>query len=103
MDITGGQIDILPTVANLMGFEVPYAMGKDLLNSEEGYAILRGGSYITDSYIYISNLGEAFDKKTGRKLEEKEYEKDFERFEKELEVSDTILHKNAFKYKLNIN
>jgi len=102
MDITGGQIDILPTVANLMGFEVPYAMGKDLLNSEEGYAILRGGSYITDSYIYISNLGEAFDKKTGRKLEEKEYEKDFERFEKELEVSDTILHKNAFKYKLNI-
>jgi len=82
--------------------EAPFTMGKDLLNTKEGYAVLRGGSYITDSYVYMSPMGLAFDKETGRQLEPEEYEKDFYRFENELDISDTILHKNAFKYNLEI-
>jgi len=30
-------------IANMMGFENYYALGKDLLNTEKGYAVLRNG------------------------------------------------------------
>lgn len=94
---TGGQIDIQPTIANLMGLEASNALGKDLLNTKEGYAILRNGSVITDQFVYSSNLREAYDARTDETLERTEYDETLDRLLRQLEMSDTIVFKDALK------
>jgi lipoteichoic acid synthase len=62
-DRTGGQVDILPTVANLLG--IPLAnqvvFGQDLLNQESNVLperyYLPSGSYINDHGIFVSGEG----------------------------------------------
>ncbi|HHW49674.1 MAG TPA: LTA synthase family protein [Clostridiaceae bacterium] len=95
--VTGGEIDILPTVANLMGFDAPYAIGKDLFNTEYGYAVLRNSSVVTDKYIYLSGLRTAFDINTGKELQPEEYEKEVSALQRELFISDLIIQKNGLK------
>lgn len=97
MGITGGQIDLLPTIVNLMGLEAPKALGKDLLNIRKGYAVLRNGSVITQNYAYLSGLGEAFDLKTGKHLNSKQYEGELSNLLDELNVSDLIIKMDAFR------
>lgn len=61
---TGGQIDILPTVANLLGVSVQNQLhfGEDLLNQETNLLPVRHflptGSFINNSSIYVT--GEAY-------------------------------------------
>lgn len=97
IDITGGQIDILPTVANLMDFETPYSMGKDLFNTKNGYAVLRNNSVVTDKYFYLSDLRKAFDINSGKTLEPGEYQNELKELQRELVISDIIIQKNALK------
>ncbi|WP_151735462.1 LTA synthase family protein ['Paenibacillus yunnanensis' Narsing Rao et al. 2020] len=60
MSGTGGQIDILPTVANLLGVstESQLHFGQDLFNQESNLIPLRHflptGSFINDSSIYVT-------------------------------------------------
>lgn len=63
----GGQVDFLPTIANLLGVEIknPYILGQDLVNAEEGYVasityMLRG-SFITDGIIFEMSRESLFD------------------------------------------
>ena len=49
---TSGQIDILPTIANLMEIEIPYMYGRDMLDDEAGYAVLPRGNLVTEEYIF---------------------------------------------------
>ncbi|RCX15479.1 phosphoglycerol transferase MdoB-like AlkP superfamily enzyme [Anaerobacterium chartisolvens] len=92
-----GQIDILPTIANLMGFEAPFAMGKDLLNTDKGYAVLRNSSVITDRYIYWSKDETIYDIQTGQPAEHGRYDDELEQYQDQLKISDIIIQKNAFK------
>lgn len=65
VDKIAGQVDILPTLVNLMGLDQDYLLGNDLLdNSQEGAVVLRDGTvigndfvcYADDNYFYsISN------------------------------------------------
>ncbi|HPD00466.1 MAG TPA: LTA synthase family protein, partial [Acetivibrio sp.] len=91
----GGQIDILPTIANLMDFDVPYAFGKDLINTDENYAILRNGSVVTKDYIYLSDLKEVYDYTSGKPMDIDLYTEEIKTFIDELNISDTIIYKNA--------
>ncbi|NMB96103.1 MAG: sulfatase-like hydrolase/transferase, partial [Clostridiaceae bacterium] len=93
----GGQIDILPTIANLMDFEVPYALGKDLLNTKTGYAVLRNGTVITDKYIYIAELNEMYSAIDNKIIRSGKYEKDAKLLLNQLKVSDLILEKDALR------
>jgi len=95
--ITGGQIDIFPTIANLMGFDAPFAVGKDLLNSDNGYAVFRNGSVITDRYFYDNNIREIYDIKSGTPLNWKDFKDELEGYINELYISDTIIEKDAFR------
>ncbi|MDF2869384.1 MAG: hypothetical protein K0R05_959 [Anaerocolumna sp.] len=61
---TGGQIDFLPTIANIMGLEFnqPYILGQDLSNAIDGFvaftAYLFEGSFIhNDTMFEISREG----------------------------------------------
>ncbi len=94
---TGGEIDILPTIANLMDLDAPYAIGKDLFNSGRGYALLRNGSLVTDEYIYMPSQSEAFDIETGERYTGKDYQQDLSLYRKEYDISQIIVEKNGLK------
>lgn len=94
--ITAGQIDILPTVANLLGFDAPHAIGKDLFNTEKGYAVIRSlASVVTDDFVYIGNDNGALYNHSGERLENAEYEAEVEKYRKQLELSDLIIAKDG--------
>ncbi len=92
--ITGGQIDILPTISNLLGIKTPYALGKDLLNTKKGYAVLRDSTVITDDYMFFASSNSTYRIKDGKLM--KTQLSDSKNYLKGLDVSDTIIHKNAF-------
>ena len=97
INTTGGEIDILPTIANLMQLKTPYAMGKDLLNTSKGYAVLRNSSIITDNYLYLSSTRQIYDIQSGVPIKNEEYSNEIKTLQKELSISDIIIEKNAFK------
>ena len=96
----GGQIDILPTISNMMGFDFPYALGKDLLNTDKQYAIFRNGTIVTNDYVYINCSRNVYDYKNGTMLDLELFEEEISSYLNELQVSDIIITKDLFK-KLN--
>ncbi|WP_456049042.1 LTA synthase family protein [Acetivibrio cellulolyticus] len=93
---TGGQIDIMPTVANIMGFDVSYALGKDLVNTKKSYAVLRSGSIITDKYIYFNDTRELYDYNSGDPINIDLYDNELQDLISELNMSDIIISKDLF-------
>lgn len=93
---TGGQIDTWPTVANLMGIQDDLSIGKDLLNSKEGFAVLRNGSVITDQYIYLNGKDSLYGISDGKLLDKGLYMDKIKKYQQELNISDLILEKDAF-------
>lgn len=92
---TAGEIDLLPTIANIMGLDMPNAMGKDILNGESGYVTIRSGYVMTDRYFYSTSDGGAFDRATGQKLSEESYVEEVKKIRKEPEISELIIQKDA--------
>ncbi|WP_043931106.1 LTA synthase family protein [Bacillus sp. EB01] len=81
----GGQIDIFPTLANIMGVnpeDIKYTIGKDLLNQDEGKAIISKGDYSKSPSYLITKNNIDFD------LNEEE--------EKILEISNLIIQGDYF-------
>lgn len=92
-----GQLDLLPTIANLMGFDAPYAIGHDIFNNENGHAVLRNSSVITKDFTYVSAEDKVYDS-NGKPVDKSLYEAEIEKYRYELQISDLILHKDALKY-----
>ena len=90
-----GQIDLLPTIANLMGFNCTHSLGKDIFNTKNGYAVLRNGSVIADGYVYSAADDSTYDN-NGQKLDNNPYDVSIKQYSRILEVSEIILKKNAF-------
>lgn len=70
----GGQVDVMPTIANLMDLEIkqPYIFGHDLLNSQEGFvaqiSYVGKGSFITDDNNMLFVIGKDGTVENGRAL-----------------------------------
>ncbi|HHZ01065.1 MAG TPA: LTA synthase family protein, partial [Tissierellia bacterium] len=94
---TGGQIDILPTILDLMGLSHPYVLGKSLLNDNPGYAVKRDGTVILDGYYYDNQQNVLYDIRTGKVAEDSSVMSEVSRRQKELIVSDLILKKDLLK------
>lgn len=95
-DTVGGEIDIFPTIANLLGVDAPYAFGKDLLNTDGGYVILRDGSVITSDFVYMNFRREVYDTATGVRQSAGRYKESLNKLLYELQLSDLILEKDGF-------
>ena len=95
--ITAGEIDILPTIANLMGFDAPHALGKDLFNTEKGYAVLRNSAVITDDFVYTNSSDSKVYDQSGNELDKNEYKDIIREYQKQLDISDLILKKNGLE------
>lgn len=91
-----GQVDIYPTIANILGFK-PFTIGKDLFNTTEHYAVLQDYSVITDNYIYLSPLGKVFNASDYHELSMDKYKDEINKLQHEVDISDIIVTKNAFR------
>ncbi|AFS79924.1 sulfatase family protein [Gottschalkia acidurici 9a] len=108
-DITGGQIDFLPTVLNLLGIENKKGImiGRDLNNSSSGFVAQQTymikGSFIADDIIFemsrdeIYSNSRAWNTKTKEKIDVEECRKWYEKAIKQINLSDYILRKNILE------
>lgn len=98
IDKPAGQIDMLPTIANLMDIDIPYMYGRDLLNDEYGYAILPRGNVITEKFIFLIDEHNFYDINTKQQLKETdERVEEVRHYYNKKNVSSTILERNALK------
>lgn len=101
-----GQIDIFPTIANLMDIEISdrYILGQDAVNAKEGFvaftAYMLKGSFVTDGMMYeisreeIFESGRAWNPATGEEIDVEKARKYYERAIKLKTVSEQILEQN---------
>lgn len=93
-----GQMDTYPTLANILGINSNYILGKDMLNSKEGKVIFRNGSFTDGNIFYISSTDSYYDMKTGKVVKPtEEMIKKKNDYSDELQYSDDILNKNLIK------
>lgn len=104
-DQIGGQIDIGPTLLDLLGVPVNenYMMGTSLFDEEDRIVVFRTSSYYTEDVFYKASKeggfedGACYDMDTGDELRVQACEKDYERALKQLEISDNVLKENLIK------
>lgn len=97
VDTPGGQVDLLPTLLNLLGLNSPKVMGQDLLNAKSNTVIFRNGSFTNGEIFYLSPSQTLYDLTTGRKLPLEPYLQEIQRAQKALWVSDMVLENNWLK------
>lgn len=100
IETVGGQIDIRPTLMNLLGIDTKdqIQFGNDLLSDEKlDFTVLRDGSFITDQVVYTD--GACYDKETGKPLEEtKQCEAFADKAKQELSLSDEIIYGDLLRF-----
>ncbi|NJI51040.1 LTA synthase family protein [Bacillus subtilis] len=100
IETVGGQIDIRPTLMNLLGIDTKdqIQFGNDLLSDEKlDFTVLRDGSFITDQVVYTD--GACYDKETGKLLEEtKQCEAFADKAKQELSLSDEIIYGDLLRF-----
>ncbi|KJS47443.1 MAG: hypothetical protein VR66_19560 [Peptococcaceae bacterium BRH_c23] len=111
IDTLGGQIDFLPTLANLLGIplEKQITFGQDILNSEQNLLGFRfhhpDGTFITSNVFHLagSNMGQNLDNRNSSKNQEF-FLKEEQRIKSLLQLSDSYLQflRQNKKY-LNMN
>ena len=96
--INTGQMDILPTVAGLMGFEYKTAFGKNLLsNAADDPVIFRNGSYIYKNTFIEPGVERATDLSSGERSDLSAFDAVTSDVEKRLGFNDLILEKNLIE------
>lgn len=99
----GGQIDIAPTVLDILNIDPPFMLGDSLLNDQENLTVFRNGSFRFNEFFYQPDLTEPIDGGTCYStITEKETT--FEHCEdkigestEQLRISDLIIHENALE------
>lgn len=98
IDKACGQIDLLPTLANIMGFDMEYTMGHDILDDNyKGHIVRRNSNIITSDYIYIASEEKIYDFNTGEELELSNYEEEIKEFFNQLLAADLIYKSDYLK------
>lgn len=95
--LAAGQIDLFPTLANLLGFAHPYALGQDLLNTNSGFVCFRNGSWLNEDVIYFRNRNEVVSLQSGETLPTTDYEDMLMRAEECIRISDVTLEHNLIR------
>lgn len=93
-----GQIDLLPTLANIMGFNLEYTMGHDIMSPKyEGHIVRRQSNVITNDYIYISGEEKIYDYETGIELDLNLYKEELDSYFDQLRAIDLIYKSDYLK------
>ncbi|NEZ45757.1 LTA synthase family protein [Clostridium niameyense] len=93
-----GEMDLYPTLANLLNISNKYMFGRDILNTERGNVVFRNGSFTDGKIFYLSQTNSYYNVKTGKEINETENLKNKkQKMVKELDFSDNILKHNLLK------
>lgn len=100
IDTVGGQIDIRPTLLNLLGIDSSdqVQFGNDLFSGDKmEFTVLRDGSVITKDKVYTD--GVCYDKSTGKPTKNKDGCEAFaEKAKQELSYSDQIIYGDLLRF-----
>ena len=96
----GGQVDLRPTITNLLGIEDPNPVqfGHDLMDPDRRQMMItRDGDFANEEYVGIQ--GVCYDRETGEKVEtEGACTEGFEKAQEELEMSDSVIYGDLLRY-----
>lgn len=98
-DEVGGQIDMRPTIMNLMGIDTSkdIGFGGDLFSEEhEEFVPFRDGRFVTDKVVYAGNV--CYDKESGEPAEEELCAPYIEQAFTELEYSESIINGDLLRF-----
>ena len=110
--VTGGQIDFMPTIMNILGVENknPYIFGQNLTKAETGFVPMHmytgAGSFIKDDTVFIVEAdglfenARAYSRETLEELEIEEYREDFNNALLAYKKSDYIKDNNVIEKNL---
>lgn len=98
--LAAGQIDIGPTLGNLMGTDLVTAFGQDLLNADRGFVVFRNGSFLDDEAWVLPEQDLVYDLRTGQSRPLSGAPEGLARAREKLTLSDAILQENLIP-KLN--
>ncbi|NPC93307.1 LTA synthase family protein [Bacillus sp. WMMC1349] len=100
IDTVGGQIDIRPTLLNLLGIHSSdqVQFGNDLFSKDKKeFTVLRDGSFITKNRVYTD--GVCYDKATGQPVKDQaSCEPYVEKAKEELSYSDEIIYGDLLRF-----
>ncbi|MGN1400720.1 MAG: LTA synthase family protein [Bacillus sp. (in: firmicutes)] len=95
-----GQIDLKPTILNLLGVDTSdlIMFGSDLFSEQNTqFTVLRDGSFITEDYVYTKET--LYDKETGEIVEDQSViEPYIEKAKQELDYSDKIIYGDLLRF-----
>ncbi|MBT2569064.1 LTA synthase family protein [Planococcus sp. ISL-110] len=95
----GGQIDMRPTILNLMGIESDTDMqfGSDLFSEEhEEFAIFRDGRFVTDEYVYAGNT--CYENGSGQEIDQELCAPYVEQALTELNYSEEVINGDLLRF-----
>lgn len=98
-----GQIDIRPTILNLLGIKEPnpITFGQDLLSEERpSFVVERDGSFSTSDVVY--KKGVCYDKYTGDKTSESACKAGIEKAKLELTFSNQVIYGDLLRFLTDI-
>ncbi|RDB32214.1 LTA synthase family protein [Exiguobacterium sp. RIT594] len=99
----GGQIDIAPTIVDLLNLDAPYMMGDSLLDDEPNLTAFRDGSFRYKGYYYKAKLtekagnGTCYDVSTKKQVDRDMCQPQTKQVRKDLRLSDAIIEKNGLE------
>lgn len=108
--ISGGQMDLYPTLINLLGLDknTLFYFGQDLLNAKDGYSVFRfyfgEGSFATNELFYLASSdgeftnGTCYQRETGEQTDLQLCAPGFEEAQKQLRMSDLIRNTDGLPY-----
>ena len=91
-----GMYDVLPTVANMFGFEANYALGNDIFSNNEKIVIFPNGNFLTNKVFY-NNLKDEYVLLSNEPIESDYIEKYKEYTESRLDVSKALITHNLIE------
>ncbi|UOR10911.1 LTA synthase family protein [Halobacillus amylolyticus] len=95
----GGQVDLRPTLMNMLGIEDnnPIQFGHDLLNEDRRQLMVtRDGDFASEKYVGIQ--GSCYDRQTGEEIEAELCDPGFKQAKEELTMSDSVIYGDLLRY-----
>lgn len=105
MKENGGQIDIAPTIIDLLNLKTSYMMGQSLIDNKPNLTGFRDGSFRYKDYYYEADLtkasgeGTCYDVSTEKKTEMKFCRNQVKDVSEQLKLSDKIIEENELKFR----